>query len=106
MQTRNRFFDDLAKVANSAVGTVAGMKDEIEQMVRHRVEKFVDGMNLVTREEFDVVQAMVAKSREEQEKLRIKIVGLETKLETQSVKKIPNVAIPKKPKVVKNLKNI
>ena len=106
MQTRNRFFDDLAKVANSAVGTVAGMKDEIEQLVRHRVEKFIDGMNLVTREEFDVVQAMIAKSREEQEKLRIKIVELETKLETQSVKKNPNVAIPKKPKVVKNLKNI
>ena len=101
MQTRNRFFDDLAKVANSAVGTMAGMKDEIEQMVRHRVEKFVDGMNLVTREEFDVVQAMVAKSREEQEKLRIKIVELETKLKAQSVKKIPNAAKPKKPKAVK-----
>ena len=33
MQTRNRFFDDLAKVATSAVGTVAGMKDEIEQIM-------------------------------------------------------------------------
>jgi BMFP domain-containing protein YqiC len=106
MQTRNRFFDDLAKVANSAVGTVAGMKDEIEQMVRHRVEKFVDGMNLVTREEFDVVQAMVAKSRKEQEKLTIRIVGLETKLKTQSEKKILGAAIPKKPKVVKNPKKI
>ena len=52
MQTRNRFFDDLAKVANSAVGTMAGMKGEIERMVRHRVENFIDGMNLVTREEF------------------------------------------------------
>lgn len=106
MQTRNRFFDDLAKVANSAVGTVAGMKDEIEQMVRHRVEKFVDGMNLVTREEFDVVQAMVAKSRKEQEKLTIKIVELETKLRAQSEKKILDAAIPKKPKVVKNSKKI
>ena len=89
MQTRNRFFDDLAKVANSAVGTVAGMKDEIEQMIRHRVERFIDGMSLVTREEFDVVQAMVTKSREEQEKLRTKIVELETKLEIQSNKQNP-----------------
>ena len=101
MQTRNRFFDDLAKVANSAVGTVAGMKDEIEQMVRHRVEKFIDGMNLVTREEFDVVQAMIAKSREEQEQLRIKINKLETRLKAQSIRKVSGAAIPK---TVKNLK--
>ena len=106
MQTRNRFFDDLAKVANSAVGTVAGMKDEIEQMVRHRVEKFIDGMNLVTREEFDVVQAMIAKSREEQEQLRIKINKLETRLKAQSIRKVSGAAIPKKPKTVKNLKKI
>jgi BMFP domain-containing protein YqiC len=104
MQTRNRFFDDLAKVATSAVGTVAGMKDEIEQMIRHRVEKFVEGMSLVSREEFDVVQAMVAKSREEQEKLGVRIVELETRLKAQPLKKIPEVAIPKKPKAIKNLK--
>ena len=106
MQTRNRFFDDLAKVANSAVGTVAGMKDEIEQMVRHRVEKFIEGMNLVTREEFDVVQAMITKSREEQENLRIKIIELDTRLQAQSIRKVPDVAIPKKPKTVKNPKKI
>ena len=103
MQTRNRFFDDLAKVANSAVGTVAGMKDEIEQMIRHRVEKFIDGMSLVSREEFDVVQAMVAKSREEQEKLKIRIVALETKQKTQPVKKTSEVPTTKKPRTIKNL---
>ena len=87
MQTRNRFFDDLAKVANSAVGTMAGMKDEIEKMIRHRVERFIDGMNLVTREEFDVVHAMVAKSREQQKTLEIRIVELESKSKIQSRKK-------------------
>ena len=30
MQTRNRIFDDIAKVANSAAGTFAGLKDEVE----------------------------------------------------------------------------
>ena len=75
MQTRNRLFDDLAKVANSAVGTVTGMKDEVEQMIRHRVENFIGGMNLVTREEFDVVQAMIVKSREEQEQQRDRDAG-------------------------------
>jgi hypothetical protein len=86
MQTRNRFFDDLAKVANSAAGTVAGMKDEVEQMVRHRVENFIDGMNLVTREEFEVARAMAAKARDEQEKLEKRIVALEAEIKAQKPK--------------------
>jgi BMFP domain-containing protein YqiC len=96
MQTRNRLLDDLAKVANSAVGTVTGMKDEVEQMIRHRVENFIGGMNLVTREEFDVVQAMIVKSREEQEKLNIRIAELETKLKSQPLKKTPKRTLVKK----------
>ena len=97
MQTRNRFFDDLAKVANSAAGTVAGMKDEVEQMVRHRVENFIGGMNLVTREEFEVVQAMAAKARAEQEKLEKRIVELEAMVGAQKPKPTRKKATTKKP---------
>ena len=96
MQTRNRFFDDLAKVANSAAGTVAGMKEEVEQLVRNRVESFIDGMNLVTREEFEVARAMAAKARDEQEKLEKRIVELEAKLGTQKTKSSRKKAAPKK----------
>ena len=31
MQTRNRIFDDLAKVANGAAGTMAGLKSVKDQ---------------------------------------------------------------------------
>jgi BMFP domain-containing protein YqiC len=96
MQTRNRFFDDLAKVANSAAGTVAGMKDEVEQMVRHRVESFIGNMNLVTREEFEVARAIAAKAREEQEKLEKRIVELESKLKAQKPKTTRPKATAKK----------
>ncbi len=96
MQTRNRFFDDLAKVANSAAGTVAGMKDEVEQMVRTRVESFIDGMNLVTREEFEVARAMAAKARDEQERLEKRIVELEAKIGAQKPKTKRKKAAPKK----------
>ena len=74
MQSRKHFFSDLAKVANSAAGTVAGVKDEVEQIIKHRVEDFVQSLNLVTREEFDVAQSMVTKARQEQEKLEKRIV--------------------------------
>jgi len=100
MQTRNRLFDDLAKVANSAVGTFAGVKDEIEAMVRQRVESFLDDMNLVSREEFDAVKAMAAKARDEQEKLEKQVAKLEAILSAKTTPKStakPKKATQKKP---------
>ena len=81
MQSKNRLFDDLAKVANSAAGTFAGMKEEIENMVRHRVESLLTDMNMVNRDEFSAVKAMVSKSRIEQERLEKKVKNLEALLD-------------------------
>ena len=39
MQTRNRFLDDISKMANSAAGLASGMREEIEALVNSRVEK-------------------------------------------------------------------
>ncbi|MBT5430505.1 MAG: accessory factor UbiK family protein [Rhodospirillaceae bacterium] len=86
MQTRNRFFDDIAKVATSAAGTLTGMKGEIEHIVRHKVESFINSMNLVTREEFEVARAMIAKARENQEKLEKKVKVLESKINNKTTR--------------------
>ena len=86
MQTRNRFFDDIAKVATSAAGTLTGMKGEIEHIVRHKVESFINSMNLVTREEFEVTSAMIAKARENQEKLEKKVKVLESKINNKTTR--------------------
>ena len=86
MQTRNKFFDDIAKVATSAAGTLTGMKGEIEHIVRHKVESFINSMNLVTREEFEVVSAMIAKTRENQEKLEKKVKVLESKINNKTTR--------------------
>ncbi len=77
MQTQNKLFDDLARVANGAVSTVMSMKDEIDALVRQRLERYLSTVNLVTREEFDVVKAMAAKARSENEALEARIVALE-----------------------------
>ena len=89
MQTRNRIFDDLAKVANSAAGTMVGLKDEVENMVRYRMERFMADMNMVHREEFDAVRAMAAKARSEQAALEKRIEELETKLDGLAPKPRP-----------------
>ena len=39
MQTRNRFFDDAAKMAGGAIGTLEGLRREIEALVAQQVEK-------------------------------------------------------------------
>ena len=76
MQTRNRFFTDIARVASSAAGGISGLKEEIERTVRQRVELFLTEMNLANREEFDALKSMVSKLRIEQEQLNKKISTL------------------------------
>ena len=80
MQTSSRILDDLARVANGAVSTLAGVKDEIDAIVRQRIEKFIVDADLVTRDEFDAVKAMAAEARLEQERLIKRVVALEKRL--------------------------
>ena len=80
MQTRNPFIDDLTKLANSAMGTFTGMKDEVENRVRDQIAKILDGMDIPRRDEFDAVKAMAAKAREETEELKKQIAELQARL--------------------------
>lgn len=80
MQTKSRIFDDLAKVAGGAVTTLAGVKAEIDGLVRQRIERLLAGADLVPRDEFDAVKAIAAKARAEQEKLEDRVAALEKRL--------------------------
>jgi BMFP domain-containing protein YqiC len=80
MQSENRFFDDLAKVANGALGSLAGLGSEIENRVRDQAERVLARMDVVRREEFDAVKAMAAKAREGQEALEARVAALEAEL--------------------------
>ena len=57
MQTQNRFFDDLARVAAGAMGTLSGVKSEVETRIREQLERVLAGMDLVSRDEFEAVKA-------------------------------------------------
>jgi BMFP domain-containing protein YqiC len=84
MQSQNRIFDDIAKVAGGALSALSGLKQEVEAMVRDRMERFMADGNFVRREEFDVVQAMAAAARAEQEKLAARVAELEKALAAKS----------------------
>ncbi|HKS87961.1 MAG TPA: accessory factor UbiK family protein [Stellaceae bacterium] len=80
MQSQNRFFDDVARVAAGAAGAITGMRDEIGARLRDQLERVLAGMDLVSREEFEATKAMAAKAREEQETLSRRVEELERRL--------------------------
>ena len=80
MQTRNRLLGDIARVANGAAGVATGMRDEIESIVQQRIERVLSRLNLVTREEFEVVKELAAKARQEQEALKKRLNEIDKEL--------------------------
>jgi BMFP domain-containing protein YqiC len=91
MQTENRLLDDLARMANGALNTLAGLREEIENRVRERVERMLADMDMVPREEFEAIKAMAQKARAEQEDLAARVAALERRTAELS-------GVPVKPK--------
>ncbi|WHQ46410.1 MAG: accessory factor UbiK family protein [Candidatus Midichloria sp.] len=65
----NNLFADIAKLANSALATIANMKDELTKFVKYQIESFIKGMDFVKREEFEVVKKMATQNALALEKL-------------------------------------
>ena len=80
MQSSNRFFDDLAKVATGAASTFTGVRSELETFVNKQLQRLLKDVDLVKREEFNVIKAVAVKARAEQEKLEVRIKNLEDEL--------------------------
>jgi BMFP domain-containing protein YqiC len=93
MQTDNRLLDDLARVATGAFTALSGVRDEVEQRMREQFERILARMDVVTREEFDAVQAMAAKARAEQEALAARVAELESRLAAMTAP-VPATAKP------------
>ena len=94
MQTDNRLFDDLAKVANGALHTMSGVRDEIEIRIRERVERWLGEMDMVPREEFDAIKAVAQAARAEQEALTARIAALESRIEALETGQTPTKTAP------------
>ena len=80
MQSENPLLADIAKLLNSAAGTMAGMGREARDAARERVKEAVGGLEFVSRDEFDAVKDMAAKAREENVILKTRLTALEAKL--------------------------
>lgn len=80
MKSDNPLLDGLAKLATDAAGAAQGARAEIETFMKQRLEKLIADMDLVRRDEFDVVKAMAAKARQDCEQLEKRIAELERRI--------------------------
>ena len=70
MQSRNKPLADLSNLVANAVGAAKGVGDELKAMSRSQAERFIADMDLVTREEHDVLKARLDAALEEIEALK------------------------------------
>ena len=70
MVNKNKILSDLSKMAIDAMSTISGVKKEIETIVSLQVDKIINKMNLVKRDEFDILKKMVQKLLIENENLK------------------------------------
>jgi BMFP domain-containing protein YqiC len=80
--TSSKFFDELAKLMTNASGAAQGVRKEIDTLVQAQVERVLNNINVVKREDFEVVKDMAEKARSENELLAMRITELESKLST------------------------
>lgn len=79
-ETRNRLFDDVARLMTDAAGMAQGVKREAETVMRTQLERLLAGMDVVTREEFEAVRDMAIAAREENERLAARLAELEARI--------------------------
>lgn len=79
-QTSNRLLDEFAKLMTDMAGVAQGMRREVETAFRSQAERFLNDMDLVKREEFDVVRDMAARARDDNESLKQRIAALELQI--------------------------
>lgn len=72
--------DDLAKLATNAAGVAQGAREEFENAMRSRLDRWMADRSFVSREEFDAVAEMARLAREENESLAARVAALEEKL--------------------------
>lgn len=93
-----RVFDDITKLLTNAAGAAQGARREIDTLLKTQVERVLNDLEVVKREEFEVVKAMAAKAREENIALKARLDALEGKSTpvAKTAKKMPTKKAVKK----------
>ncbi|MGB4106272.1 MAG: accessory factor UbiK family protein [Alphaproteobacteria bacterium] len=80
MQAREKILDDVARVAGGAISAFGTIRRQVKDEVRARIDELAQRLDLVPREDFERVELMMFKAREEQANLAKRLEALEAKL--------------------------
>ena len=61
MVNKTKILSDLSKMAVEAMSTFSGIKKEVNTIVSLRIDKTINKMKLVKRDEFEILKKMVQK---------------------------------------------
>ncbi|MCD7060297.1 accessory factor UbiK family protein [Pelagibacterium xiamenense] len=70
MSQSSKIFDDLGRLMNDAASAADGVRREVETAVRGQMERVVNDLDLVKREDYDALRELVTIQGEEIEALR------------------------------------
>ena len=70
MVNKTKILSDLSKMAVDAMSTFSGIKKEVNTIVRLRIDKTINKMKLVKRDEFEILKKMVQKLAIENDNLK------------------------------------
>ena len=82
MANKTKILSELSKIALDAMGTFSGLKKEIATIVKLRVEKAINKMDLVIRDEFEIIKKIVQKLSNKKKDFKI-----QTKKSGQKIRK-------------------
>ncbi len=86
MEKYNKFLKNIAELIEKGLYTSKDLKNEVEDVLKFKLDEISNKLNLVSREEFEVQKKIV-------EKLQKEIANLKSK-KNQSSKKINKVKKP------------
>jgi len=78
--SKSNKFKNLLDVTGGILSSLEGLKDQSKQKIKSKIVKAIKNYNLVDREEFNELKAMIISAREGNDKLVKKIKNLENKI--------------------------
>lgn len=79
--SENFSLDDLARrLADSIPDNLRGLGEDLQRNLKSTLRSGLERMDLVTREEFDIQQHLLARTREKLEALEARVAELEARL--------------------------
>ena len=76
---KNKLLDDLTGLATGLGIAAQGVREEVEQAMRSRIDTILSENGMVSREEFEAVREMALAAREENAALRAELDALKKK---------------------------